>query len=451
MEANIMGSLPIGRLLRKMSMPLIFSMLVQVLYGLVDSLYVAQLGDNALTAISLCMPVQYLVLGVGTGIGVGVNSVLSKKLGEKDQAGVNLTAGNGFLLLWVVMILFAILGLTAMTSFYQAQTDIPEILEMCISYSEVLCVFSFAALHQIIMERLLSAIGRADLTMIPMLTGAIVNIILDPIMIFGWLGCPAMGIAGAGIATVTAQAVAALVGLGLNIRFNRNIHMTRASFAVNWPVLGEIVKIGVPVALSQCLIALMAFGMNNILLKLSALAPGIYVIFIRLQSFVVMPSSGMSNAGISIIAYNYGAREKRRVVDTLWISLRVNLVIALFGMLVFLLFPRQLLAMFNASDAMSEIGIPALRMIAGALVLTTSTQILSGFLQALGQGTASFVVAISQAAFLLLSAWLLSLTGSAVLVWLAFPIMEILRFVIAAVMVGHTYQGKLAVLQPQAV
>lgn len=450
MEANIMGSLPIGRLLRKMSMPLIFSMLVQVLYGLVDSLYVAQLGDNALTAISLCMPVQYLVLGVGTGIGVGVNSVLSKKLGEKDQAGVNLTAGNGFLLLWIVMILFAVLGQTAMTPFYQAQTDIPEILEMCIAYSEVLCVFSFAALHQIIMERLLSAIGRADLTMIPMLTGAIVNIILDPIMIFGWLGCPAMGIAGAGTATVTAQAVAALVGLGLNIRFNRNVHISGAAFTANWPIIGEIVKIGVPVALSQCLIALMAFGMNNILLKLSALAPGIYVIFIRLQSFVVMPSSGMSNAGISIIAYNYGAKEKRRVVDTLRISLRVNLVIALIGMLVFLLFPRQLLAMFNASDAMAEIGIPALRMIAGAMVLTTSTQILSGFLQALGQGTASFVVAISQAAFLLLSAWLLSLTGSAVLVWLAFPIMEVLRFVIAAVMVGHTYQGKLEILQPQA-
>ena len=270
MEANIMGSLPIGRLLRKMSMPLIFSMLVQVLYGLVDSLYVAQLGDNALTAISLCMPVQYLVLGVGTGIGVGVNSVLSKKLGEKDQAGVNLTAGNGFLLLWIVMILFAVLGQTAMTPFYQAQTDIPEILEMCIAYSEVLCVFSFAALHQIIMERLLSAIGRADLTMIPMLTGAIVNIILDPIMIFGWLGCPAMGIAGAGTATVTAQAVAALVGLGLNIRFNRNVHISGAAFTANWPIIGEIVKIGVPVALSQCLIALMAFGMNNILLKLSA-------------------------------------------------------------------------------------------------------------------------------------------------------------------------------------
>lgn len=450
MEANIMGSLPIGRLLRKMSMPLIISMLVQVLYGLVDSLYVAQLGDNALTAISLCMPVQYLVLGVGTGIGVGVNSVLSKKLGEHDQAGINLTAGNGFLLLWVVMVLFAALGLTAMEPFYQAQTDIPEILDMCIAYSVILCVCSFAALHQIIMERLLSAIGRADLTMIPMLTGAIVNIVLDPIMIFGWLGCPAMGIAGAGIATVTAQAVATLMGLFLNIRFNRNVHVSKAAFAVNWPIIGEIVKIGIPVALSQCLIAVMAFGMNNILLKLSALAPGIYVIFIRLQSFVVMPSGGMSSAGISIIAYNYGAKEKQRIMDTLRVSLQVNLVIAVAGMLVFLLFPQQLLAMFNASAAMAEIGIPALRMIAGAMVLTTTTQILSGFLQALGQGTASFAVAVSQAAFLLASAWLLSLTGNAVLVWLAFPIMEIMRFIIAVAMVGRTYRGKLASLQPKA-
>ena len=191
MEANEMGTLPVGKLLRKMSMPLIISMFVQVLYSLVDSLYVAQLGDNALTAISLCMPVQFLTVGVGMGIGVGVNSVLSTKLGAKDRDGVNQAAGNGFSIVWAVMILFAVLGLTAMTPFYEAQTDIQEILDMSISYSMVLCVFSFSALHQIMMERLLSAIGRADLTMIPMLTGAVVNIILDPIMIFGWPDSPA--------------------------------------------------------------------------------------------------------------------------------------------------------------------------------------------------------------------------------------------------------------------
>ena len=171
-----MGSMPIGRLLRKMSMPLIISMFVQVLYGLVDSLFVAQLGDNALTAISLCMPIQYLVVGVGTGIGVGVNSVLSKKLGEKDNDSVNRTAGNGLLLLWAAIIIFAVLGFTVMKPFYEVQTDIPEILDMCISYSTVLCVFSFAALHQIMSERLLSAIGRADLTMIPMLTLSLIHI-----------------------------------------------------------------------------------------------------------------------------------------------------------------------------------------------------------------------------------------------------------------------------------
>lgn len=448
MGANEMGTLPVGRLLRKMSLPLMISMFVQVLYGLVDSLYVARLGDNALTAISLCMPVQYLVLGVGLGIGVGVNSALSTKLGEKDQAGVNQAAGNGFLMLWIVMILFAILGVTAMTPFYQAQINVPEILEMCVSYSAVLCVFSFAALHQILMERLLSAIGRADLTMIPMLTGAVVNIVLDPIMIFGYLGCPAMGITGAGIATVIGQAAAAIVGLLLNLRFNREIKLTGAAFRPDGAVLGDIVKIGVPVALSNGLISVIAFGMNNILLGLSTLAPGIYVIYIRLQSFVIMPAGGMSNAGISIIAYNYGAKEKQRITDTLKVSLRVNLIVAVVGMAVFLAFPQLLLAMFHASEATTAIGVPALRIIAAALLFTTTTQILSGFLQALGQGTASFAVSISQAVFLLLSAWLLSFTGSAVLIWLAFPIMEIMRFIIAAGMVAVTYRKKLASLQP---
>ena len=211
---------------------------------------------------------------------------------------------------------------------------------------------------------------------------------------------------GAGIATVIGQAAAAVAGLLLNIRFNHEVHISKTAFRPNGEVIGAIVKIGVPVALSNCLISVSAFGMNNILLRLSALAPGIYVVYIRLQSFVIMPSGGMSSAGISIIAYNYGAKEKRRIMDTLWVSLRVNLIIAVIGMLVFLLFPRQLLMMFNASEAMMKIGIPALRIIAAALVLTTTTQILSGFLQALGQGTASFIIAIGQAGFLLLSACL---------------------------------------------
>lgn len=447
LDTNEMGSLPVGRLLKKMSMPLIISMFVQVLYGLVDSLYVAQLGGNALTAISLCMPVQYLVVGVGTGIGVGVNSVLSKKLGEKDGNGVNKTAGNGFVLLWIVMVLFAVLGLTAMQPFYRIQTDIQEIRDMCISYSIVLCVCSFAAFHQIMMERLLAAIGRADLTMVPMLVGAVVNIILDPVMIFGWFGFPAMGITGAGIATVTAQAVAAVAGLLLNLRFNHEVHINGKVFVPDRTVVGEIIMIGIPVALSNCLVAVIALGMNSILMGLSPLAPGIYVIYIRLQSFVIMPSSGMSSAGISIIAYNYGAKEKKRIMETLWKSLRVNAVIAAVGILVFLAFPAQLLAMFNVSGDMMEMGIRALRFIAAALLLTTTTQILSGFLQAMGQGTASFLVSISQAVFFLLFAWIFAQTRSTTLVWLAFPAMEIIRFAIAAVMVRWTYQGKIVKLQ----
>lgn len=296
------------------------------------------------------------------------------------------------------------------------------------------------------MERLLSAPGKANLTMVSMLTGAVVNIVLDPVMIFGWFGLPAMGIAGAAYATVIAQAVAAVAGFWMNLHFNKEIRFEGKGFLPDGSMIAEIIKVGVPVALSQCLISVLAFGMNNILLSLSAVAPGIYVIYIRLQSFVIMPAGGMSTAGISIIAYNFGAGNKERIMETLKKSILVNLVIAFFGTLVFLAVPQLLLAMFDASEAVLEIGIPALRIIAASLLLTTTTQILTGFLQALGRGTDSFLIAVSQAVFLLLSAWLLSLSGSAVLVWLAFPIMEILRFFIGVFMVRKTYKKQIAVI-----
>lgn len=449
-QDNEMGTLPVGKLLRKMSIPLIFSMFVQVLYGLVDSMYVARLGDSALTAISLSMPVQYLVLGVGIGIGVGVNSVLFQKLGEKDEQGVSRAAGNGFIPVWITSILFVVLGMFAVEPFYRMQTDIAEVLDMSIAYSKVISIISFAALHQVLMERLLSSTGKTHLTMFPMLTGAIVNIVLDPIMIFGWFGCPAFGIAGAAYATVIAQAVAALVGLWLNVKFNKEIRLHSAGFVPNGTVVAEILKVGIPVALSQCLISVISFGMNNILLSLSAVAPGIYVIYIRLQSFVIMPSGGMSTAGISIIAYNYGAGHPKRIMDTLKTSILVNLIVAAVGTVVFLAVPEVLLSLFNASEAVLAIGVPALRIIAASLLFTTTTQIMSGFLQALGRGTDSFVIAITQAIFLLLSAWLLSLTGSAVLVWLAFPIMEVLRFIIAIFFIRTTYKNQIMNLEVKA-
>ena len=396
------------------------------------------------------MPVQYLVLGVGIGIGVGVNSVLSQKLGEQDAAGVDRAAGNGFILVWIMSVLFVFLGAFAMEPFYRMQTDIAEVLDMSIAYSKVISIVSFAALHQVLMERLLSSTGKTQLTMFPMLTGAVVNIVLDPIMIFGWFGRPAFGIAGAAYATVIAQAIAAVVGLWLNIRFNKELRLHRAGFLPNGTVIAEILRVGIPVALSQCLISVISFGMNNILLSLSAVAPGIYVIYIRLQSFVIMPSGGMSTAGISIIAYNYGAGNPKRIMDTLKASISVNLIIAAVGTIVFLAVPEALLSLFDASDAVLAIGVPALRIIAASLLFTTTTQILSGFLQALGRGTDSFVIAITQAVFLLLSAWLLSLTGSAVLVWFAFPIMEVLRFIIAVAFTQAAHKNQIAKLEVKA-
>lgn len=440
MKKNEMGTLPVGKLLRKMSIPLIVSMFVQVLYGLVDSMYVSRLGGVALTAISLSMPVQYLVVGVGVGIGVGVNSVLSKKLGERDEKGVRSASGNGLLLVWILSVLFILLGLFAMQPFYRMQTELQDVIDMSVSYSRILCVVSFAALHQILFERLLSSTGKANLTMISMFVGAVVNIILDPIMIFGWFGIPAMGISGAACATVIAQTIAAVVGLILNLKKNHAIQFSRKGLRPNGEIVTEIIKIGVPVALAQCLISVISLGMNNILLRLSEVAPAIYVIYIRLQSFVIMPSGGMSTAGISIIAYNYGAKAGRRVLATLKASLKANLVVAIIGTAVFLAIPGVLLALFNASDEIYAIGVPALRIVAASLVLTTTTQILNGFLQSMGKGTDSFIIAISQAIYLLVSAWILSLTGSAVLVWLAFPIMEIIRFAMAVIFTVKTHR-----------
>lgn len=443
---NKMGIQPIGKLLRDMSMPLIISMFVQVLYGMVDSLYVSRIGENALTAISLCMPIQYLVVGVGVGLAVGTNAILSKKLGEQDNTGVSIAAGNGFLVIWIASIAFILIGLFAVRPFYEMQTDVPEILEMCISYSMVISIGGFAALHQMLLERLLTATGKSNLTMISMLSGAVINIVLDPILIFGYFGFPQMGIAGAAIATVLAQIVASIVGLLLNLKYNHDIHFHAKAFLPHFDIMGEIMKIGIPVALSQCLISVIAFGMNQILLGLSLVAPGIYVIYIRLQSFIIMPASGMSNAGVSMIAYNFGAKNRQRVIDTVKVSVKVNAVIAVIGILVFLVFPKVLLQMFDASEAMMQVGIPALRIIAVSLLLTTTTQILCGLLQALGKGTESFIIAIAQAVFLLLAAWLLSLTGSAILVWLAFPIMEILRFILTLIFVNQIYNKEIKYL-----
>lgn len=431
-QENIMGKLPIGTLLSRMALPLVFSLLVQALYSIVDSIYVSRLGDNALTAISLCMTPQYLVMAVGTGIGVGVNALLSTRLGTKDIHDVNKSAGNGISIVWVSSILFILLGIVAIPPFFKLMTNVTAIQEMSTAYGSILFVFAFTSFHQILMERILVASGKASGSMISMLVGSIINIILDPVLIWGYGGFPVMGIAGAAYATVFAQGCAAIVGFILNLRWNKEVKFNFHSLKPEAKTIREIIKIGVPVALSLAIISVLAFGVNGALLRLSAVAPAIYVIYIRLQSFVLMPADGMRDAGISIIAYNYGAKNKKRIMETLKKSMIIHIICAVIGIVIFWTIPQVLLSIFDASDEMCRVGIPALRIISIAFPLTGATHILNGFLQALGHSDKTFIAAVVQAIALVGGAWLWSMTGNVNLVWLAFPMMEVILIILVS-------------------
>lgn len=438
---NKLGTLPISQLLVKMSVPLVLSLLIQVLYGLIDSLYVAQISNEALTAISLCTPIQYLITGIGAGIGVGTNAVLSKQLGTGGRENISKIIGNGLLMVWIASLLFVVIAMTVIVPFFNFQTDVPYILDMCISYSRILCLVALASLHQVFFEGLLSATGKTNLTMISMITGAVVNIILDPVMIFGWFGLPALGIAGAAYATVIAQMTASLVGLSLNILKNKELYFQFSKLSPKREIIMQILNIGIPVAITNCMISVLAFGINNIVLPLSVIAPAVYIACIRLQSFAVMPANGMSDANVSIIAFNLGAGKHERILSTLKLSIFANLIISIIVVFVFLVFTKPLLLLFNASDEMLLIGIPALRIIGLSIPLIGISNILRGCLQALGRGKESFCLSIAQAVFLLGGAWLFSLTGNIALVWLSFPLMEIIRAGLAALFVKKSFHS----------
>ena len=446
---NAMGEAPVGKLIWKLSFPLILSLLVQGLYGLVDSMFVSRLGENALTAISLCMSVQYLVVGAGAGISVGTNAILSRVLGEKDQERASRAAGNGRLVLWLTALLLMLFGIWVIPPFLRIQTDISEVLEMSISYGQIICILGFASMHQTYMERLLSATGKTKLTMVSMISGAMINCILDPIMIFGWFGLPAMGIAGAAYATVIAQMIAAGIAWTLNLKWNRDIHWNRAAFRPKTDVISEIIKIGIPVALSQCLISILAFGMNAVLLPLSSVAPAVYVVYIRLQTFATMPANGISNAIISLVAYNYGARKKERILKIMKTGILWTILFTLISVVIFQIFPGMLLGMFDASSAMLSIGIPAFHIISVGMPIMCFVTMLVSFLQAMGKGTPGFLLAIAQAILLPGVAWLLGLSGNITLVWASFPIVEGMRVLIIIPFVIDTYRQKIKVMNGQ--
>ena len=426
LRENKMGVMPVGRLLINMALPMIISMLVQALYNVVDSIYVSRISESAVTALSLAFPIQNMQIGFAVGIGVGINALLSKSLGEGDQEAANRTAGNGMILMLIVTGAFMLFGFFGVRPFYEVQSNVAETVEGGIAYSRICCVFVLGSFMQIYAERLLQSTGRTVLSMVSQATGAIINIILDPVFIFGWFGLPALGMAGAAIATVIGQWSAALLGLYLNEKHNPEVQFGRRYAKLDGKIVKAILTVGIPSIIMNAIGSVMNFGMNQILQGFTETATGVFGIYFKIQSFFFMPLFGLNGATISIIAFNYGARKPERIVKTLKLSCGAGLALMVTGLLVFQFAPDLLLGMFNPTEEFLMIGRSCLRTISWSFPIAAVCIILSASFQALGNGIYATITSICrQLVVLLPAAYLLSLSGNVNLVWLAYPIAEL--------------------------
>ena len=424
-QGNKMGTWPIGKLLMNMALPLVISMLVQALYNVVDSIYVSRISESAVTALSLAFPIQNLLIGCATGVGVGVNSLLSKSLGEQNYERANRTAGNGFLLSSLFSALFVVFGLFFARPFFATQTTVPETLNGGSIYLAIVTIGSIGIFIEILFERLLQASGNAFQSMITQATGAITNIILDPILIFGWFGLPEMGLAGAALATVIGQWIAAILAMGLNLKYNKELKLLRKHAKPDRYVIRTILGIGVPSIIMVGIGSIMNFGINQILQGFSETATGVFGIYFKLQSFFFMPLFGINNAVISIVAFNYGARNPERMLQTVKMASCAGLVIMLTGLAAFQLIPEVLLSLFDPSEEFMHMAVQALRTISWCFPVAAVCIILGSTFQALGTGIYSTIISLCrQLVMLLPAAYLLSLSGIVTRVWWAWPIAE---------------------------
>ena len=432
-KENIMGTMEEKLLIFKMALPMIFSVLVSSLYNIVDSIFIGRIGEKALTAISLGAPISSLMVEISFGIAVGVNAILSRKLGEKDFDGVSVVTGQGFLLMGVVYIIFLLFGLYGVRQFFEIQTNDIEIVNLGIEYSSIVTIFSFGLMMQSIVERLLSSTGKTNRSMLVLLSGAITNIILDPIFIFGYFGFPMMGMTGAAIATVLGQVVAGTVGLILNLTINKDIVFRLKSFIPNLIVIKDIIVIAIPTTLTYSINSILMFFMNQILVGLSILAPAVYIIYNRVRSFVALPVWGIRNTIISIIAYNLGAGKTDRVKNVINISIRFSLIIMIIGTLMFEIIPSTLFQIFSASGDMLSIGVIAFRIIGITYILQGISIILSGVFQAVGHSDMALYSSLVQAITLVGSAFAISKTNNINLVWFSFIISEVCMCLISII------------------
>ena len=443
-QENKMGVLPVGKLLAGMAVPMMISMLVQALYNIVDSVFVSRLSENAFNAVGLAFPLQSLMIAVGAGTAVGINALLSRSLGEKKQEMADRAAGAGIFLLPICSYLvFAFIGLFLSRPFFMAQAKaVPEIVEYGVQYTRICLGLSVGIFSQFCFERLLQSTGRTFLAMCTQLTGALINIVLDPILIFGWFGLPRMEVAGAAIATVAGQIVAAAAALVLNLKCNPDIHILPREIRWHGKVAAEIYRVGFPSIVMQSIGSAMVFGMNKILFGFTKTATAVFGAYFKLQSFVFMPVFGLNNGMVPIVSYNYGAASLPRVKRTIKLTICTAMAIMAVGCLIFQLFPQQLLMFFNASEEMLSIGSVALRIISVSFVLAGFDIIAGSVCQAIGNPLYSLITSVCRQLVVLLPvAWLLSHTGVLTLVWLAFPISELVSLVLSAIFLRRTMRA----------
>lgn len=443
-KENKMGTMPINKLLITMSIPMIISMLVQALYNVVDSIFVSQISENALTSVSLAFPVQNFMIAFGVGTGVGINALLSRSLGEKKFEEANKAANNGVFLAVMSYLLFLVLGILFSKSFFQWQTDIKEIVDGGYRYLIICTTCSFGMYGQIVFEKLMQSTGKTFYSMLTQITGAVINIILDPILIFGLFGFPKLGITGAAMATVIGQICGMTVGIYLNKVKNKEIEVKVKGFRPNLKTIKEIYSVGIPSIIMGSIGSVMTFSMNKILLVFTSTATAVFGVYFKLQSFIFMPVFGLNNGMVPIISYNYGARHKDRLMQTVKISIIYAVLIMILGLLIFQFFSKQLLSLFSASEEMINIGVPALRTISISFLFAGYCIVLGSMFQALGRGVMSLIVSVGRQLVVLLPvAYLLSKSGNLNLVWWAFPIAELASVFLSSIGFKYVYKKEI--------
>ncbi len=447
-QENKMGVMPVKQLIVSMSLPMMVSMLVQALYNVVDSIFVAQLSENALTAVTLAFPMQNLMIAVGSGTGVGVNALLSKALGEKRFDRSDGAANMGLLLTFFNYVLFVVMGLLLAGPFISTQTADPEIAAYSVTYLRIVTCLSAGVFCQMMFERLLQATGRTFLSMISQATGAIINIIFDPIMIFGLFGFPKLGVAGAAYATVLGQCVAAVIGLVLNRVYNTDIRLSlRGILRPDREIISRIYAVGVPSILMMSIGSIMTYAMNRILIVFSTTATAVFGVYFKLQSFFFMPVFGMNNGLIPVLAFNYGARNRKRIEEALRFAMMLAVSIMLVGTVVFELFPGQLLSLFNASPEMKEIGIPALRIICLCFPIAGVCIALGSVFQAFSKSVYSLIISVGrQLGVLIPAAWILARIGGLPAIWWSFVLAEGLSLVLSVILFRKLYRDTIETL-----